>query len=78
METMWNMEASPAERLIDEALRASVDRLLKNKAYLAQLRYRNDIVKQYLRTCGYIFAEKKIDLYEKITEASHATFSKII
>jgi hypothetical protein len=57
METVWNMEASPAERL---------------------LRYRNDIVKQYLRTCGYIFAEKKIDLYEKITEASHATFSKII
>ena len=78
MEAMWNKSPTPAERLIDEALRASVDRLLKNNAYLAQLRYRNDIVKQYLKKCGYIFAEKNIDLYQKITEASHATFSKII
>ena len=75
---MWNMDASPAERLIDEALRASVDRLLKNKAYLAQLRYRNDIVKQYQKKCGYIFAEKKIDLYDKITEASRGAFSKVV
>ena len=68
MERAWE-DDSPHANFFRRLLNSRVDELVNSPTWLKRMRYNNEEVKWWQKTCGHIFEERGLNLYQLIASS---------